>query len=87
MVLLWLTVLSSIRLSWATRGVLVSWVEMGFVVVDLEEEGVVASSCDVLDADAIDDKPIPFRESVRSDTLGRQASTLNRRSTLSPANF
>lgn len=74
-------------LSWATRGVLVSWMEMGFVVVDLEEEGVVALSGDVLDAVAVDDKPIPFRESARSDTLGRRASTSNRRSTLSPAKF
>ena len=60
---------------------------MGLVVVELEEERVVALSCDDLDADAVDDKPIAFRESARSDTLGKQASTSNRRSTLSPAKF
>jgi hypothetical protein len=70
---------------------------MGLVVVGLEEEGVVAVSSDVLDADAdadagagvgadvVDDKPIPLKASVRSDTPGRHASTSKRRSTLSVA--
>ena len=49
--------------------------------------GSDALSSNVLDADAVDDKFIPLKASVRSDTLGRHASTSKRRSTLSPAKF
>ena len=56
------------------------------VIVGLEEDTVGVSGRSVLDVDA-EDKLIPPKASARSDTLGKQASTLKRRSTLSPAKF
>lgn len=60
---------------------------MGLVAGGPEDGTVAALGCDVLDIDGVDDKLIPPKASERSETLGTQASTLKRRSTLSPAKF
>ena len=59
----------------------------GSNVAELEADTAVVLSPEVLDVDVdvLEDKPNPPKASARSDTLGTQASTSKRRSTLRPA--